>query len=132
MWTSQVYGHHDKMVRTKTHRTSEYTKTQQTLRNNYFVFFGFFWGVLFSIFNYLKDFSKKCWITALVRSMKNIGGLKQFSAAANLTLSKHFLEMKKKKKCPFTLFNKVTKELNKTTEKWINTKSKIMLFHVLW
>ena len=33
MWTSQVYGHHDKMARTKTHRTSqntEYTKTQQT------------------------------------------------------------------------------------------------------
>jgi len=39
MWTSQVYGHHDKMARTKTHRTSqnmEYTKTQQTS-----VFFGF-------------------------------------------------------------------------------------------
>ena len=36
MWTSQVYGHHDKMARTKTHRTfqnTEYTKTQQTLRN---------------------------------------------------------------------------------------------------
>jgi len=33
MWTSQVYGHHDKMARTKTHRTSqntEYTNTQQT------------------------------------------------------------------------------------------------------
>ena len=46
MWTSQVYGHRDKMARTKTHRKSqntEYTKTQQTLRNNYFfVFFGFF------------------------------------------------------------------------------------------
>jgi len=39
MWTSQVYGLHDKMARTKTHRTSqntEYTKTQHTLRNNYF------------------------------------------------------------------------------------------------
>jgi len=23
MWTSQVYGHHDKMARTKTHRTSQ-------------------------------------------------------------------------------------------------------------
>ena len=50
MWTSQVYGHHDKMARTKTHRTSpntEYTKTQQTLRNDYFfcvfrIFLGFF------------------------------------------------------------------------------------------
>ena len=38
MWTSQVYGHHDKMARTKTHRTSqntEFTKTPQTLRKNY-------------------------------------------------------------------------------------------------
>jgi len=40
--------------------------------------------------------------------MKNIGGLNQFSAAANLTLSQHFLE--KKKKCPFVPFNKATKE----------------------
>jgi len=45
--------------------------------------------------------------------MKNIGGLNQFSAAANLTLSQRFLE--KKKMSPLTLFNKVTKELNKTT-----------------
>jgi len=39
MWTSQVYGHHDKMARTKAHSTSQntkYSKTQQTLRNNYF------------------------------------------------------------------------------------------------
>ena len=45
MWTSQVNGHHDKMARTKTHRTSqntEYTKTQQTLRNNYFCVFRIF------------------------------------------------------------------------------------------
>jgi len=48
--------------------------------------------------------------------MKDIGGLHQFSAAANLSLSQHFLE-KKKEKCPFTLFNKATKELNKTTGK---------------
>ena len=42
MWTSQVYGHCDKMARTKTHRTSQnkkYTKTQQTVRNNYFCVF---------------------------------------------------------------------------------------------
>ena len=79
MYTSQVFGHHDKMARTKTHITSqntEYTKTQQTLRNNFFCV-------------YLNDFSKKWWITALVWSMKNIGGLNQFSAAANLTLSQH-------------------------------------------
>jgi len=57
MWTSQVYGHHDKMTRTKTHRTSqntEYTKTQQILRNNYFC------EVLFSIWInlhfYLRDY----------------------------------------------------------------------------
>jgi len=38
-----------------------------------FCVFRFFW-FLFSIFNYLKDFPRKCWSTALVRSMKNIGG----------------------------------------------------------
>ena len=54
--------------------------------------------------------------------MKNIGGLNQFSAAANLTLSQHFLE-KKKKKYPFILFNKVTRELNQKTGKKIHTKS---------
>jgi len=59
MWTSQVYGHHDKMVRTKTHRTSEYTKTQQTLRNNYFVFFGFFWGGFIFNFQLLKGLLQK-------------------------------------------------------------------------
>jgi len=37
--------------------------------------------------------------------MNNIGGLNQFSASANLTLSQHFLE-KKKEKSPFALFNK--------------------------
>ena len=36
-------------------------------------------------------------------SMKNIWGLNQFSAAANLTLSQHFLE-KKKKKNVYSLF----------------------------
>jgi len=40
--------------------------------------------------------------------MKNIGGFNQFSAAASLTLSQHFLEKKKKKNCPFILFNKAT------------------------
>ena len=41
MWTSQVYGHLDKMASTKTHRTlqnTEYTKKQQTLRKLFFVF----------------------------------------------------------------------------------------------
>ena len=54
MWTSQVDGHHDNMVRTKTHRTeqnTEYTKTQQTLKNNYFLCFpdlsGFYYRRLF-------------------------------------------------------------------------------------
>jgi len=40
MWTSQVYGHHDKMTGTKTHRTlqnTEYTKSQQTLRKTLFL-----------------------------------------------------------------------------------------------
>ena len=44
MWTSQVNGHHDKMARTKTHRTSQ---TRSIQRRNihkeitiFFVFFG--------------------------------------------------------------------------------------------
>ena len=65
MWTSQVYGHHDKMARTKTHRTSqntEYTKTQQTLRKErrtFFVFFGFFWGFFIFNFQLLKGLLQK-------------------------------------------------------------------------
>ena len=62
-----------------------------------FLCFSVFLLLFFSMFNYLKDFSRTRWITALVRSMKNIAGLNQFSAAANLTLSHHFLEKKKKK-----------------------------------
>jgi len=29
MWTSQVYGHHDKMARTKKHRTSQTRSIQR-------------------------------------------------------------------------------------------------------
>jgi len=78
MWTSQVYGHHDKMARPKTHRTSqntEYTKTQQTLKYNYFVFSdlsGFFY-FQFSIFNYLKDFSKKVELPPWYGQTKTLG-----------------------------------------------------------
>jgi len=62
MWTSQVYGHHDKMARAKAHRTSqntEYTKTQQTLKNNYFCVFRICLG--FFIFNlqFLKGLLQK-------------------------------------------------------------------------
>ena len=42
--------------------------------------------------------------------MKNIGGLNQFSAAANLTLSQHSLE-KKKKKLSIHFFNKATDDI---------------------
>jgi len=62
MWTSQVYWHHDKMARTKTHRTSqntEYTKTQQTLRNNYFCVFRIFLGGFIFNFQLLKRTSPK-------------------------------------------------------------------------
>ena len=33
MWTSQVYGHHDKMARTKTHRTSPNTEYKRRHRH---------------------------------------------------------------------------------------------------
>jgi len=38
----------------------------------------------------LNNFSNKCRVTALVRSMPFIGGLNQFKAIANLTLSQIF------------------------------------------
>jgi len=44
--------------------------------------------------------------------MKNIGGLNQFSAAANLTLFQHFL-VKKKKKIVHSIFLK--SEINENT-----------------
>jgi len=119
------------MALTRTHRKSQntkYTKTQQTLKsNNFCVSFGFFWvGGNFN-FQLLKGLlQRKCWVTALVRSMKNIGGLNQFSAAANITLSQHVLE-KKKNEVQFLFFNKATKLLNKTTWKWNNIKPKIKM-----
>jgi len=60
MWTSQVFGHHEKMARTRTHRTSqntEYTKTQQTLGNNYFCVFRIF--LFFFNFKLLKGLLQK-------------------------------------------------------------------------
>ena len=33
MWTSQVHGHHDKMARTKTHRTSQTRSIQRRNRH---------------------------------------------------------------------------------------------------
>jgi len=62
MWTSQVYGHHDKKDRTKTHRTSqntEYTKTQQTLENNYFFVFCGFLCCFFFNFHLFKRLLQK-------------------------------------------------------------------------
>jgi len=50
----------------------------------------------FSIFNYLKHFSKTCCITALVRSMKNIGGLTSFSLQQTSHCLKIFWRIKGK------------------------------------
>ena len=47
-------------------------------------------GILLFIYNFLNNFSNKCRVTALVRSMPFIGGLNQFKAIANLTLSQIF------------------------------------------
>ena len=64
MWTSQVYGHNDKIARTKTHRTlqnTKYTKTKQTLRNNfYYYFFLDVSGVFILKFKLLKGLLQKC------------------------------------------------------------------------
>jgi len=51
--------------------------------------------MLFIIYNFLNDLSKKCLVTTLVRSMTFIGGLNLFSAIyniANITLYSTFIE----------------------------------------
>ena len=84
----------DTMTKWPVQKHTEHHKTRSKQGRNrqkeitIFCVFRFF-CFLFSIFNYFKDFSRKCWITALVRSMKIIGGLNQFPAAANLTLIQH-------------------------------------------
>jgi len=68
------------MARTKTN-TENSTKTPRTQRRNSH----YFWIFLkTNIDDFLNDFSKKCWVTALVRSMTFIGGSNQFTAIANL------------------------------------------------
>jgi len=85
------------MAGTKTNTQND-TKTRTTSWRNrhleklYVVFFGFFIFLFFFIYNLLNEFSKKCWVTALVRSITFIGILNQFSAIANLTLTQHLLE----------------------------------------
>jgi len=113
MWTSQVYGHHDKMARTKTHRTSQTRSIQRRNihKNTIFVFFGFFWFFIVN-FQLLKGLLQKMLHYRLGTVNEKHWGLNQFSAAANLALSQHILETReeKEKKCPFVLFNKATKE----------------------
>ena len=59
----QVYGHHDKMACTNTQNITKhevYKDTTDIKKLLFYVFFGFFWGFLFLIFNCnLKDFSKQ-------------------------------------------------------------------------
>jgi len=59
MWTRQVYGHHDKMARTKTHRTSQTRSIQRRIHKE--IFFCVFRIFLFFIFNFqlLKGFLHK-------------------------------------------------------------------------
>jgi len=64
----------------------------------------------FSVFYFqlLKGLLQKMLNYRLGTVNENHWGLNQFSAAANLTPSQHFLE--KKKNCPFILFNNMSKK----------------------
>ena len=106
----------------KTHITSqntEYTKTQQTLRKNYFSEFSVF---LSSIINYLKDFSKNVILPPWYDQWKTLGFKPVFRCSKPHTFST--FSGKEKEKMSNHYFNKATKELNKTTGMWKNTKSK--------
>ena len=75
----------------KTHRTQRRNIHSE---NNYLFFiFGCFYFDFF-IDDFLNNLSRKCWVTALVRSMTFIGGLNQFESISHLTLSQHCLEKK--------------------------------------
>jgi len=68
-------------------RTAQNTKknrTLQTFRINYSCVFFIFQWFLFKISE--NKLSKKCWVTALVRSMTFIGSLKQFKLCFNTRL----------------------------------------------
>jgi len=119
MWTSQVYGHHDKMARTKTHRTyqnTEYTKTQQTLGNNYFLCFRIF---LFFMFNFqlFKGLLQKMLNYRLGTVNEKHWGFKPVFRCSKPHTFTTFSGEEKEKNCPFIVFNRATKELNKTTGK---------------
>jgi len=51
------------------HKNSYNIMRQQTFRKNIFLCFSIFSFFFFFIDNFLKEFSKKCWVTALVRSI---------------------------------------------------------------
>jgi len=71
------------MARTKTNtqnNTQKNVERQDATYNQHNTMFCVFRIFLSFIYNFLNDFSKKCWVTALVRSMNFIGGLNQFLA----------------------------------------------------
>jgi len=75
------------MARTKTNTQNDTKHLQHhdaidiKKKTIFFVFFGFVFFIFFFfflIYNFLNEFSKKCEVTALVRSMTFIGSLNQF------------------------------------------------------
>jgi len=77
---------------TDTHRSPWRNRDLETTIFLCFSDFSFY--IFFVIYNFLNEFSKKCWVTALVRSMTFVGILNQFSAIAPhtfLTLTSNIL-----------------------------------------
>ena len=98
----------DKMARTKSNTQND-TKTRTTswrnrrLEKPYFCVFRIF-IFLFFIYNFLNEFSKKCCVTALVRSMTFIWEFKPvLSYSKPHTFSISFGEEKEWKKCIYSL-----------------------------
>ena len=59
MWTSQVYRHHDKIARTKTHRTSQTRIIQRRNIHKEITSFRIFWGFFIFNFQLLKGLLQK-------------------------------------------------------------------------
>ena len=111
------------MTKWPVQKHTEHHKTRSIQRRNRhyeITIFCVFRIFLFFIFNFqlLKGLLQKMLNYRLGTVNEKHWGFKPvFRCSKPHTFSTFFGEEKERKKCPFTLFNKATKELNKTTGK---------------
>jgi len=104
MWTSQVYGHHDKMACTKTHRTSQTWSIQRrNIHKEIIIFCVFRILLVFFIFNFqlLKGLLQKMLNYRLGTVNEKHWGFKPVFRCSKPHIFSTFFGEDKEKKCPF-------------------------------